>query len=179
MGWNRYLICIFIFPREGNSVRRFTVTSNGIFYYFSCFGEADSTMNLLSVFSSSTQIVFLSLFFCICLLSAFPCPDFPAAKPWDLLSGSLYLNPTSSHGTFPPSLSLPGKARCCKCRLKTPRSLQPFEKGKKHQLKLKPRPSPLAAQRRRDLSGCTKHVVLLLSGTARFRIGTASVYTVC
>lgn len=116
----------FYFPQGGNSVGPFTVTSNGIFYYYSCFGETDSTMNLLCVFSSSTQIVFISLFFCICLLSPFPCPDFPAAKPWDLLSGSLYPNPTSSHGTFPPSLSLPGKARCCKRRLKTPRSLQPF-----------------------------------------------------
>lgn len=78
------------------------------------------------MFSSSTQIVFIYLVFCICLLSPFSCPDFPAAKSWDLLSGSLSPNPFSSHGTFPPSLSLPGKARCCKCRLKTPRSLQPF-----------------------------------------------------
>lgn len=78
MGWNRYLICIFIFPREGNAVRLFTVTSNGIFYYFSCFGEANSTINLLSMFSSSTKIVSISLVFCICSLS--PSSRFPSCK---------------------------------------------------------------------------------------------------
>lgn len=86
---------VFFFPREGNSVGPFTVTSNGIFYYYSCFGEADSTMNLLSMFS--TQIVFISLFFCICLLSPFPFPDFPAAKPW----GPSLRVPVSQFHLFP------------------------------------------------------------------------------
>lgn len=52
-------------------------------------------MNLLSMFSS--QIVFISLFFCICLLSPFPFPDFPAARPW----GPSLRVPVSQFHLFP------------------------------------------------------------------------------
>lgn len=92
MGWNRYLICIFIFPREGNSVRPFTVTSNGIFYsYFG--GGIDSTMNLLCVFSSSTQIVFISIFLYLFALSL-PLSRFPSCKA---LGPSLRVPLSQSH----------------------------------------------------------------------------------
>lgn len=92
-GVEQYLIYIFIFPREGNSVGPFTVTSNGIFYYFSCFGEADSTMNLLSMFSS-TQIVFISLFFLYLFALSLPLSRFPSCKA---LGPSLRVPVSQSH----------------------------------------------------------------------------------
>lgn len=153
MGWNRYLICIFIFLQG----REFCWTlhchlSWDFFNYYSCFGEdssnPDFTVYILLLLH--TNCFYIYIFWYFFALSPFPCPDFPAAKPWDLLSpvsgGLLYPNPTSSRGTFPPSLFPPGQAQCCKRCLETPRSLQPFaERQKKNQLKLKTTTSPSAA----------------------------------
>lgn len=84
----------FYFPQGGNSVGPFTVTSNGIFYYYSCFGETDGTMNLLCVFSSSTQIVFISLFFLYLFALSLPLSRFPSCKA---LGPSLRVSVSQSH----------------------------------------------------------------------------------
>lgn len=78
MGWNRYLICIFYFPEGREFCRLLHCHLKWNFLNFSCFGEANSTINLLSMFSSSTHVVFIALFFCICLLS--PLSRFPSCK---------------------------------------------------------------------------------------------------
>lgn len=68
---------VFLFsPREGNSV-----TSTGIFLLllFLLLGETTVTLVLVSVFSSSTQICFVSIFFCVFALSL-PSSRFPSCK---------------------------------------------------------------------------------------------------
>lgn len=140
-------------------------------------GKAAVTLRLLSSFSSSTQIWFISLFFCTCLLSLFPCLDFPSAKPWNCSARSQghYPNPTSARGTFPSSLSWPSRARCCTCSLEPLRSLLSLLYRSKTPLELQ-----LQQLSRGWVPwGCTEHVVLLLSGRAGLLIGAAPVYTVC
>lgn len=94
LGWNRYLICIFIFPREGNSVRPFTVTSNGIFkLFFLLWGGQQYNEFTVHVLLFHTNCFYISIFWYLFALSL-PLSRFPSCRA---LGPSLRVRVSQSH----------------------------------------------------------------------------------